>query len=79
LFVKILGYTLHPEPNYNLITEQKNEKDARKADGAILVNSNVVGVIELNSSGVVTIIGFILHLFLVIKSANIKWRFNENG
>ena len=47
LFVKILGYTLHPEPNYNLITEQKNEKDSRKADGAILVGNDVVGVIEL--------------------------------
>jgi hypothetical protein len=47
LFVKILGYTLYPEPNYNLITEQKNEKDSRKADGAILVNSKVLGIIEL--------------------------------
>ena len=50
LFVKILGYTLHPEPNYNLITEQKNEKDSRKADGAILVKGEVTGIIELKSS-----------------------------
>ena len=24
LFVKVLGYTLNPSPNFNLITEQKN-------------------------------------------------------
>ena len=47
LFVKVLGYTLNPSPNFNLITEQKNENNAKKADGAILVNGNVVGVIEL--------------------------------
>jgi len=47
LFVKIFGYTLNPTPNYNLITEQKNETNARKADGAILVNGEVIGVIEL--------------------------------
>lgn len=47
LFVNILGYTLHPNPNYNLITEKKNEKDSKKADGAILVKGEVAGVIEL--------------------------------
>ena len=47
LFVKILGYTLNPEPNYNLITEKKNEVDSKKADGAILVNGEVKAVIEL--------------------------------
>ncbi len=47
LFVKILGYTLNPNPNFNLITEQKNEKDSKKADGAIIVKGEVVGVIEL--------------------------------
>jgi hypothetical protein len=47
LFVKILGYTLNPEPNFNLITEHKNETGSKKADGAILVNGEVVGVIEL--------------------------------
>ena len=30
LFVKILGYTLNPEPNFNLTTELKNEKGAKK-------------------------------------------------
>ena len=47
LFVKILGYRLNPSPDYNLITEQKNETDAKKADGAILLDGTVVGVIEL--------------------------------
>ena len=47
LFVKVLGYTLNPSPDYNLITEQKNEADTKKADGAILQNGKVIGVIEL--------------------------------
>ena len=47
LFVKVFGYTLNPSPDYNLITEQKNETDAKKADGAIWLNGKVVGVIEL--------------------------------
>lgn len=47
LFVKVLGYTLNPSPNYNLITEQKNVSNAKKADGAILVNGEIIGVIEL--------------------------------
>jgi type I restriction-modification system DNA methylase subunit len=47
LFVKILGYTLNPSPNYNLITEQKNETNSKKADGAILLDGKVIGVIEL--------------------------------
>lgn len=47
LFVKVLGYTLKPLPNYNLITEQKNEKNAKKADGAIHLDKKVIGVIEL--------------------------------
>ncbi len=36
LFVNILGYTLNPQPNFNLTTELKNEKGAKKCDGAIL-------------------------------------------
>ncbi|MBR5825108.1 MAG: N-6 DNA methylase [Paludibacteraceae bacterium] len=47
LFVKILGYTLNPSPNFNLITEQKNETDSKKADGAIKLNDKVIGIIEL--------------------------------
>ena len=32
LFVKILGYTLNPDHNFNLTTELKNVKDAKKAE-----------------------------------------------
>ena len=47
LFVKVLGYTLNPSPDFNLITEQKNETNSKKADGAILIDGKVVGIIEL--------------------------------
>ena len=47
LFCDILGYTINPEPNYNLITEKKNESDSRKADGAIIIDGKVQAVIEL--------------------------------
>jgi len=54
LFVDILGYTLYPEPNFNLLTEQKNEKDSKKADGAILLNGatapHIIAVIELKGT-----------------------------
>lgn len=58
LFVDVLGYTLNPQPNYNLSTEHKNETNNKKADGAILAtktnNNNtqqqtVKAVIELKS------------------------------
>ncbi len=47
LFVKVLGFTINPSPNYNLTTELKNEVGTKKADGAILLNEKVIGVIEL--------------------------------
>lgn len=50
LFVNILGYTLNPDPNFNLTTELKNVKDAKKADGGILINNKVFGVIELKGT-----------------------------
>lgn len=50
LFVKILGYTLNPEPNFNLTTEYKNVKDSKKADGAILIDNQVKAVIELKGT-----------------------------
>lgn len=50
LFVKVLGYVLNPDVDYNLITEQKNEKDSKKADGAILNGLSVIAVIELKST-----------------------------
>ncbi|WP_162127728.1 Eco57I restriction-modification methylase domain-containing protein [Flavobacterium phycosphaerae] len=50
LFVQVLGYTLNPDPDYNLITEQKNETNSKKADGAIILNDNVHAVIELKGT-----------------------------
>lgn len=50
LFVTILGYTLNPEPNFNLTTEHKNVKDSKKADGAILIDNQVKAVIELKGT-----------------------------
>lgn len=50
LFVDILGYTLNPLPDYNLTTELKNEKGAKKADGAILQGGKALGVIELKGT-----------------------------
>lgn len=47
LFVKVLGFTINPSPNYNLTTELKNEVGTKKADGAILLDEKVIGVIEL--------------------------------
>lgn len=52
LFCAVLGYTINPEPNYNIITEKRNEtadsaktKDSRKADGAIIIDQKVKCVI----------------------------------
>lgn len=50
LFVNVLGYTKNPQPNFNLTTELKNEKDSKKADGAIIINEKVVAVIELKGT-----------------------------
>jgi hypothetical protein len=50
LFVKILGYTLNPENSFNLTTELKNVKDSKKADGGIIINDSVVGVVELKGT-----------------------------
>lgn len=50
LFVKILGYTLPPKENHNLITEHKNVKDSKKADGAILKDGKAIAVIELKGT-----------------------------
>ncbi|MDA3885442.1 MAG: N-6 DNA methylase, partial [Candidatus Delongbacteria bacterium] len=50
LFVKVFGYKKNPTPNFNLTTEYKNVKDAKKADGAILINGKAVAVIELKGT-----------------------------
>ncbi len=50
LFVEILGYTLNPAPKFNLTTEFKNLKGAKKADGAILKEGKAIVVIELKGT-----------------------------
>ena len=47
LFVKVFGYVKNPNPNYNLTTELKNIKNAKKTDGAILRRGEALAVIEL--------------------------------
>ena len=53
LFVDVLGYTLNPAPDFNLTTEYKNEKDSKKADGAVLKNGAAIAVIELKGTDTV--------------------------
>ncbi len=50
LFVNVLGYTKNPNPNFNLKAEQKNFTDSKKADGAFIIDEQVVGVIELKGT-----------------------------
>jgi len=50
LFVQVLGYTLNPQKGFDLTTEFKNEKGAKKADGAILVDGTALAVIELKGT-----------------------------
>jgi len=50
IFVETLGFTINPDKDYNLTTEYKNQKDARKADGAIIRDGKAIGVIELKST-----------------------------
>ncbi|QKF65344.1 Eco57I restriction-modification methylase domain-containing protein [Campylobacter corcagiensis] len=52
IFENCLNYTLdttNPE-NFNLKREMKNETDAKKADGVIALNNEVVGIIELKDT-----------------------------
>lgn len=50
LFVSIFGYTLNPQPNFNLTTELKNIANSKKVDGAILRNGDALAVIELKGT-----------------------------
>lgn len=51
LFVKVLGYTLNPDSNFDIELEKKSVTDATKSDGAILSNNDVIAVIELKDTG----------------------------
>jgi type I restriction-modification system DNA methylase subunit len=50
LFVSVFGYTLNPNPNFNLTTELKNIANSKKADGAILKGEDAIAVIELKGT-----------------------------
>ena len=57
LFVSVLGYTIKPEENYNILTELKNEvankSNSKKSDGAICKENNenkIRAVIELKGT-----------------------------
>ncbi len=53
LFCSVLGYTIKPEANYNILTELKNESksgDSKKSDAAIILNNEVKAVIELKGT-----------------------------
>jgi len=52
LFVKVFGYVKNPQPDFNLTTELKNIKGAKKTDGAILQDENALAVIELKGTKV---------------------------
>jgi hypothetical protein len=53
LFVNVLGYVKNPTPNFNLTTELKNVKGAKKTDGAILQDDKAIAVIELKGTNTV--------------------------
>ena len=55
LFVTVLGYTLKPQPDFNIVLEKKNVNDAKKADGAILNGDNVCAVIELKGTDTISL------------------------
>lgn len=50
LFVNVLGYTKNPSPDFNLTTELKNVRGAKKTDGAILQDEKALAVIELKGT-----------------------------
>ena len=52
LFVKVFGYIKNPSPSFNLTTELKNVKGAKKTDGAILKGDTALAVIELKGTKV---------------------------
>jgi type I restriction-modification system DNA methylase subunit len=52
IFENCLGYvkdTTNPN-SYNLLREEKNENDSKKADGVIYIDGRIIGVIELKGN-----------------------------
>lgn len=52
IFEACLGYTMSTtnSKEFNIVREQKNQSNSQKADGAIIVDDKVVGIIELKST-----------------------------
>jgi type I restriction-modification system DNA methylase subunit len=50
LFVNVFDYVLNPANDFNLTTELKNVKGAKKTDGAILKDGEALAVIELKGT-----------------------------
>ena len=52
VFVNVLGYKskYQTQDNYNLVREEKNESDSKKADGAIVSEGKTIAVIELKGT-----------------------------
>ena len=48
LFATIFGYVKNPNASFNLTTELKNIKNAKKTDGALLHRTNDFALIDLN-------------------------------
>lgn len=53
LFVNVFGYVPNPAPDFNITTELKNIKNAKKTDGAILREGKALAVIELKDTNTV--------------------------
>lgn len=50
IFGSVLGYSVYPDVPHNIEIEKKNESNAKKADGAIVKEKSVLGVIELKDN-----------------------------
>ncbi len=71
LFVDVLGYTLNPSPGYDLSTEFKNLTDAKKADGAVLLDGKAIAVIELKGTNTTD--------FKKIEEQAFRYKNNQRG
>ncbi len=74
LFGHIFGYTLNPEPNFNLTTEPKNTSNSKKVDGAIVFDGKAIAVIELKGTNTTDlnsietqVINFEITLLIILK------------
>ncbi|MEA3450580.1 MAG: type IIL restriction-modification enzyme MmeI, partial [Bacteroidota bacterium] len=50
LFVEVLGYTLKPDKDFNLVREFKNQTDGKKVDAAIVATATTRGHVPLTKA-----------------------------